>query len=180
MPGSLGTPVNMIEVQIRGYDGEVLPSEKAGEICIRGPQVFKGYLNNPEETNASFWGDWFRSGDVGRMDDDGYLFLMDRMKDMIVSDGEHVYPREIEELLCSRQEVQECAVIGLPDREFGEKIAAFIVPRRGVEINPAGLQEFLFKRLPSFKVPQEFRTVTELPKTRSGKLLKRELKKQYS
>ena len=178
--GSVGTPVNLVEVQIRDYEGEVLEAEKAGEICIRGPNVFKGYLNNPEETNTAFWGDWFRSGDVGRLDEDGYLFLMDRLKDMIISDGEHVYPREIEELLHARPEVQECAVIGLPDKEFGEKITAFIVPQRGREIDPVSLQEYLVKRLPGFKVPKEFLAVKDLPKTSSGKLLKRELKRQYS
>ena len=180
VPGSVGTPVSSVEVQIRDYQGELLKSGKAGEICIRGPNIFKGYLNNPEETNASFWGDWFRSGDVGMMDENGYLFIMDRLKDMIVSDGEHVYPREIEELLYSRPEVEECAVIGLPDKEFGEKITAFIVPQKGRVIDPASMREYMIKRLPGFKVPREFVAVNELPKTSSGKLLKRELKRQYS
>jgi len=178
--GSVGTPVNMVEVQIRDYDGEALKSGKAGEICIRGPNIFKGYLNNPEETNAAFWGDWFRSGDVGILNEEGYLFIMDRLKDMIISDGEHVYPREVEEILYTRPEVQECAVIGLPDKEFGEKITAFIVPQRGRQIDPPSLQEYLIKRLPGFKVPREFISVNDLPKTNSGKLLKRELKRQYS
>jgi len=180
IPGSVGTPVSLVEVQVRDYNGEVLKSGKAGEICVRGPNVFKGYLNNPEETNGAFWGDWFRSGDVGMINELGFIFLMDRLKDMIVSDGEHVYPREVEEILQARPEVQECAIIGLPDKEFGEKITAFIVPQRGREIDPASLEEFLNKRLPAFKVPKEFVTVTDLPKTASGKLLKRELKKQYS
>ena len=114
------------------------------------------------------------------MDENGYLFIMDRLKDMIVSDGEHVYPREIEELLYSRPEVEECAVIGLPDKEFGEKITAFIVPQKGRVLDPASLREYLIKRLPGFKVPREFVAVNELPKTSSGKLLKRELKRQYS
>lgn len=180
VPGSVGTPISSVEVQIRDYEGNVLRTGKAGEICIRGPNVFAGYLNNHDETNASFRGDWFRSGDVGMLDDEGYLYIMDRLKDMIVSDGEHVYPREIEELLVSRPEVEECAVIGLPDREFGEKITAFIVPQRGSEIDPDSLREYLMKHLPGFKVPREFVAVSELPKTRSGKLLKREIKRQYS
>jgi long-chain acyl-CoA synthetase len=180
VPGSVGTPVSLVEVQIRDYNGEELKPGKTGEICIRGPNIFKGYLNNPEETNAAFWGDWFRSGDVGLLNEDGYLFLMDRLKDMIVSDGEHVYPREVEEILFTRPEVQECAVIGLQDNEFGEKITAFIVPQRGRQVDPASLQEFLNKRLPAFKVPREFITVSDLPKTASGKLLKRELKKRYN
>jgi long-chain acyl-CoA synthetase len=180
VPRSVGTPVNLVEVQIRDYNGDRLKTGKAGEICIRGPNIFKGYLNNPEETNAAFWGDWFRSGDVGVLNEDGYIFLMDRLKDMIISDGEHVYPREVEEILYTRPEVQECAVIGLPDKEFGEKITAFIVPQRGRQIDPAVLQEFLNKRLPGFKVPKEFVTVSDLPKTASGKLLKRELKRKFS
>ncbi len=180
VPGSVGTPVNLVEVQIRDYEGRVLKTGKAGEICIRGPNVFKGYLNNPEETNSSFWGDWFRSGDVGMLNEDGYIFIMDRLKDMIISDGEQVYPREIEDILYTRPEVEECAVIGVPDKEFGEKITAFIVPQRGRVIDQASLREYLIKRLPGFKVPGEFLAVSDLPKTSSGKLLKRELKRQYS
>ena len=178
--GSVGTPVNLVEVQIRDYSGDVLKSGKAGEICVRGPNIFMGYLNNPEETNAAFWGDWFRSGDIGMLNEDGYLFLMDRLKDMIVSDGENVYPREVEEILYKRSEIQECAVIGLPDKEFGEKITAFIVPQRGRTIDPVSLQEYLVKHLPAFKVPKEYIPVDTLPKTNSGKLLKRELKRRYS
>jgi len=97
---------------------------------IRGPNITKGYLNNPDETKSAFWGDWFRSGDIGLFNEDGYLYIVDRLKDMIITGGENVYPREVEELLYTRPEVQECAVVGLPDRDWGERISAFIVPHK--------------------------------------------------
>ncbi|MEE9612947.1 MAG: AMP-binding protein, partial [Desulfatiglandales bacterium] len=129
--GSVGTPVTNIEVQIRDLEGNILGTGVEGEICIRGPNIMKGYLNKPDETRSVFWDDWFRSGDIGVTDENGYLFIVDRLKDMIITGGENVYPREIEELLYARPEVQECAVIGLPDKEYGEKVTAFIVPKEG-------------------------------------------------
>jgi long-chain acyl-CoA synthetase len=125
--GSVGTPVNIVEVQIRDAEGHVLNQGEAGEICIRGPNVMKGYLNKPDETKAAFWGNWLRSGDVGVIDEDGYVYIVDRIKDMIITGGENVYPREIEELLYTRSEVGECSVIGLPDKEYGERVIACIV-----------------------------------------------------
>jgi long-chain acyl-CoA synthetase len=112
--GSVGTPVSLIEVQIRDFDGNVLEPGRQGEICICGSNITKGYLNNPAETQKAFWGDWFRSGDIGLFDDDGYLYIVDRLKDMIITGGENVYPREVEELLYTRPDVLECAVVGLP------------------------------------------------------------------
>jgi len=139
----------------------------------------KGYLKNPEGTNEAFWDrGWFRSGDVGRFDEDGYLFIVDRIKDMIITGGENVYPREVEEVLYTRPEVQECAVIGLPDREWGERVTAVIEPKPGEKIDQKTLKEFLREHLSSFKVPKEYRIVDELPKNPAGKILKRELRKQ--
>ncbi|MGD2272794.1 MAG: AMP-binding protein, partial [Desulfobacterales bacterium] len=138
--GSVGTPVNLVEVQIRDFKGNVLETGGQGEICICGPNITRGYLNNPTETRAAFWGDWFRSGDIGVIDTDGYLFIVDRLKDMIITGGENVYPREIEEVLYMLPEVQECAVVGLPDREYGERVTAFIVPRKGYELNSEALR----------------------------------------
>jgi long-chain acyl-CoA synthetase len=177
--GSVGTPVNLIEVQIRDFDGNLLESGKQGEICICGPNITKGYLNNPEETKAAFWGDWYRSGDIGLFDDDGYLYIVDRLKDMIITGGENVYPREVEELLYTRPEVQECAVVGMPDKDWGERVTAFIVPHPGQQADPGALKPFLKKHLAGFKVPKEFMVVDELPKNNAGKLLKREIKKKY-
>ncbi|UCD78807.1 MAG: AMP-binding protein, partial [Desulfobacterales bacterium] len=177
--GSVGTPVNQIEVQIRDFDGNVLEQGSQGEICICGPNITKGYLNNPAETQKAFWGDWFRSGDIGLFDDDGYLYIVDRLKDMIITGGENVYPREVEELLYTRPEVLECAVVGLPDRNWGERVTAFIVPQKGRQPDPAALKSFLKAHLAGFKVPKEFIVVDELPKNNAGKLLKREIRNRY-
>jgi long-chain acyl-CoA synthetase len=140
----------------------------------------KAYLNNPEETRSAFWeGGWLRSGDIGVFDPDGYLYIVDRLKDMIITGGENVYPREVEEVLYSRPEVEECAVIGLPDREWGERVTAFIVPRPGHSVVPEELRSFLKSCLSPFKVPKEYVAVSELPKSAAGKILKRQLKKQF-
>jgi long-chain acyl-CoA synthetase len=140
----------------------------------------KGYLNNPEETSSAFWEDgWFRSGDVGLLNEDGYVYIVDRIKDMIITGGENVYPREVEEVLYTRQEVEACAVVGLPDKEWGERVTAFIAPKPGQKIVPEELKIFLKSRLSPFKVPKEYIVVNELPKSPAGKILKRELKKEY-
>jgi long-chain acyl-CoA synthetase len=178
--GSVGTPANLVEVQIRDLEGNVLGQGERGEICICGPNITKGYLNNPEETESAFWGDWFRSGDIGVIDEDGYLYIVDRLKDMIITGGENVYSREVEEVLYTRPEVLECAVVGLPDHEYGERVTAFIVPRRGQHIDPVSLRDYLKTRMAAFKVPKEYITVEDLPKSGAGKVLKREVRERYS
>ena len=177
--GSVGTPVNLVEVQIRDADGNVLDKGLQGEICIRGPNITSGYLNNPEETRGAFYGKWFRSGDIGYLDENGYLFIVDRLKDMIITGGENVYPREVEEVLYCRPEVRECAVVGMPDREYGERVVAFIVSDQRHPLDPAQLKNYLKTRMAGFKVPKEFVMVDRLPKNNAGKLLKREIRKQY-
>ena len=177
--GSVGTTVNIVEVQIRDLEGYVLKEGEEGEICIRGPNVMSGYLNNYDETKAVFWGEWLRSGDMGLFDEGGYLYIIDRIKDMIITGGENVYPREIEEVLYKRPEVGQCSVIGLPDREYGERVTACIVlKQKDQQPDPADLKAFLKNHLSSFKVPQDYIFVDELPKGSTGKILKRELKKQ--
>ena len=177
--GSIGTPVNIVEVQIRDPYGNVLGPKEEGEICIRGPNVMKGYLNKPDETKAVFWGEWLRSGDLGLFDEDGYLYIIDRIKDMIITGGENVYPREIEEILYKRPDVGQCSVIGLPDKEYGERVTACIVlKQKDQQLDPADLKVFLKTHLSPFKVPKEYVFLDELPKGSTGKILKRELKKQ--
>jgi len=178
--GSVGTPVNLVEVQIRDLEGNLLGEGEEGEICICGPNMTKGYWNHPEETESAFWGNWFRSGDIGVIDEDGYLYIVDRLKDMIITGGENVYPREVEEILYTRPEVLECVVVGLPDPEYGERVTAFIVPRKGRHIDPVSLKDYLKTHLAAFKVPKEFITVEDLPKSGAGKVLKREVRKRYS
>jgi long-chain acyl-CoA synthetase len=177
--GSVGTEVHLVEVQIRDLEGNLL-EEGEGEICIRGPNIMKGYLNNPEDTSAAFWDNvWFRSGDIGFIDNEGYVYIVDRVKDLIITGGENVYPREIEEQLYTRPEVLECAVVGLPDKEWGERVAAFIVPRGARGAVPQELKLYLKSRLSPFKVPKDYIVVDELPKSPAGKILKRNLKKQF-
>ncbi len=176
--GSVGEAVPGVEVEIRDLSGNKLGGNQEGEICIRGRNIMAGYLNNIEDTRAAFWNDgWFRSGDIGLLDDQGYLYVVDRLKDMIITGGENVYPREIEELLYTRNEVLECAVVGLPDREWGERVTAFVIPKPGHSIAPEALRSFLKSYVSSFKVPKEVVTVDEMPKSPTGKILKRELRK---
>jgi len=178
--GSVGQPVHGVEVQIRDKFGKEVGQGQEGEICVRGPIVMKGYLNDPEGTRTASWdGGWYRSGDVGLFDKDGYLYIIDRLKDMIITGGENVYSREVEEVLYASQVVQECAVIGLPDKEWGERVTAVIVPKPGKKIVPQDLKSLVKARLSAFKVPKEFFVVDEMPKNPAGKILKRELKEKF-
>jgi long-chain acyl-CoA synthetase len=179
--GSVGTAVAGVEVQVRDFEGNQVAQGQEGEICVRGPNILRGYLNNPEQTEKVFWKNgWFRTGDIGVFDDNEYLFIVDRLNDMIITGGENVYPREVEELIYTRPEVQECAVIGLPDLEWGERVTALVVPQPGQSILPEDLNVFLKTRLSPFKVPKEYVMVEELPKSSTGKILKQEIRKQFS
>ncbi|NQU63657.1 MAG: AMP-binding protein, partial [SAR324 cluster bacterium] len=178
--GSVGTEVPGVEVQLRDMNGTVLRREQEGEICVRGRNIMKGYLDNPQATKAAFWdGEWFRSGDIGHFDDAGYLYIVDRLKDMIITGGENVYSREVEDVLYTRPEIEECAVIGLPDPEWGERVVASLTLKPGWEIDPKELTIYLKKHLSAFKVPKEFHITSQLPKSAVGKILKRELRKQF-
>ena len=177
--GSVGTAAPGVEIQIRDQDGHTLDQGLEGEICVRGRNIMRGYLNNPAGTRAAFWEDgWLRSGDIGRFNSDGYLYIVDRLKDMIITGGENVYPKEIEDVLYARPEVAECAIIGLPDPEWGERVTAFVVARPDEKVDPQALKAFLKARLSAFKVPKEFRVVSELPKSPAGKIMKRQLRKE--
>ncbi len=178
--GSVGQPVHGVEVQIRDKTGHVLKQGQEGEICTRGPHVMKEYWGNPHGTSSAFWErGWLRSGDIGVFDGDGYLYIVDRLKDLIITGGENVYPREVEEALHATPGVLECAVIGLPDKEWGERVTAFVVPKSDHEMTPGDLKTFLKTRLAPFKVPKEFIITGDLPKSPTGKILKRELRKQH-
>ena len=178
--GSVGQVVHGVEIQIRDKAGSLVEQGKEGEICVRGRNVMKGYLNDPEGTRAAFWeGGWLRTGDIGLFDDGGYLYIVDRLKDLIITGGENVYPREVEEVLYTRNEVEGCAVVGVPDKEWGERVTAFIAPKPGQNVVPEELKSFLKTRLSPFKVPKEYIILSELPKSPAGKILKRELKKRF-
>ena len=178
--GSVGTQVPGVEIQIRDDNGNVLEPNQAGEVCVRGPNIMKGYYNNPEGTREAFWPrGWFRSGDVGVLDDNGYLFIVDRLKDMIITGGENVYSLEVEDVLYTYPDIQECVVLGIPDKEWGESVTAFILPKPGQTIDERGLIDFSKSRLSAYKVPKRIITVADFPRTPAGKVLKRELRESF-
>jgi long-chain acyl-CoA synthetase len=143
---------------------------------MRGPHIMLGYWNRPEETAEALRGGWFHSGDVGYMDEDGYVFIVDRTKDMINSAGFKIWPREVEEVLYQHPAIGECAVYGAPDLLKGEVAYAAIVLARGAEVSAADLEAYCRARLATYKIPRQFEFVSALPKSATGKILKRELR----
>jgi long-chain acyl-CoA synthetase len=140
----------------------------------------KGYLNNPEGTKAAFWeGGWFRTGDVGVFNDEGYLYIVDRIKDMIITGGENVYSLEVEEVLYTYPDIHECAVIGLPDKEWGERVTACILLRPDRKFDEEKMKIYLKSRLSSFKVPKKYFVMDDFPRSPAGKLLKKELRQMF-
>jgi long-chain acyl-CoA synthetase len=181
MVGSVGQPISGVEIQIRSEAGSKLESGDRGEICVRGRNVMKGYLNNPEATKEAFWeGGWLRTGDIGKFDENGYLYIVDRLKELIITGGENVYPREVEEAIYTIPQVEECAVVGMPDQEWGERVVTFVKLRPGHQIRPDEMKAILKQKIAAFKVPKEYVIVDSLPKSPAGKLLKRQLKEQYT
>jgi len=174
--GSTGRALAHVELTIRDGDGRVLPPRTEGEICLRGPKVMRGYWKDPDRTAASFFGDWFRSGDVGYLDEEGFLFLTDRRKDMIVSGGENIASSEVERVLHLLPEVAECAVVGVPDERWGERPVAVVVLRPGASLDQAGLERHCRAHLAAFKVPRQMVLREALPRNPSGKVLKRVLR----
>jgi long-chain acyl-CoA synthetase len=179
---SAGRPYPWVELQIVDpATGERLGPHAVGEVWLRAPNVTTGYFNRPAETAAALTPDgWLRTGDGGYVDEDGYLFLTDRVKDMIVSGGENVYPVEVEEALAQHADVAEVAVIGVAHERWGETVKALIVPRSGRRPQPEELIAFARERLAGYKLPRSVEFVDELPRTPSGKVLKRELRERYT
>ncbi|WPK10715.1 long-chain-fatty-acid--CoA ligase [Lysinibacillus louembei] len=176
MVGSIGVPwPNTDAIILRSGDYEPLPPGEIGEIAVKGPQVMKGYWNRPEETAMSFYDGWFLTGDLGYMDENGYFYVVDRKKDMIIAGGFNIYPREVEEVLYEHEAIQECVVAGIPDPYRGETVKAYIVLKEGYSVTEEQLNEFCRKNLASFKVPRHYEFRTELPKTAVGKILRRSL-----
>ena len=171
-PGTVGLPLPAVEVRVVGGDDEPLPSGQAGEVTVRGPNVMRGYLGMPEETARTLRGGWLHTGDVGRFDQDGYLVLVDRVKDMIIRGGENIYPKEIEDALHAHPSVLEAAVVGRPHPLFGEEPVAFVVLRPGFTAGPGELIEHAQTLLAKFKVPRAVFIETDLPKTPIGKIAK--------
>jgi long-chain acyl-CoA synthetase len=180
--GSVGIPIPKTEAMIaletdQGGVKEA-PVGMKGEILVRGPQVMKGYWNKPEETAATLKDGWLHTGDIGYMDDDGYFYVVDRKKDMIIASGYNVYPREVEEILYQIPEVREAMVIGIPDEYRGETVKAFISLKNGQSVTEEYIYQFCKDNLAAYKVPKHFEFRDELPKSAVGKLLKRELRDQ--
>jgi long-chain acyl-CoA synthetase len=177
-PGSVGTPIEMVEMKVVDADDREVEPGAWGEICIKGPNVMLGYWNRPEESDQALRGDWFHTGDIGYMDDDGFVFLVDRVKDMINSAGFKIWPREVEEVLYRHPAIKECAVVGVPDSLKGEIAIAAIVLDPGSTAGAAELEAFCRQHLASYKVPRGFELVEALPKSATGKILKRVLRDQ--
>ncbi|MBK3647064.1 o-succinylbenzoate--CoA ligase [Streptomyces sp. MBT33] len=177
--GSAGVPHFFSDVRVVRPDLTPVDVDETGEVVVRGPHVMPGYWGLPEETAASFADGWFRSGDAARIDEDGYVFIVDRIKDMIISGGENVYPAEIEDQLLAHPDIVECAVIGVPDDKWGEVPRAVVVPREGASIDPDEVLASLAGRLAKYKIPKSVVLADELPRTASGKLLKSRVRKRY-
>lgn len=177
-PGSVGLEIPDVEVSIRNDHGQPLVVGEIGEICVRGPNVMQGYWKRPEATVEVFFGDWLRTGDLGYKDEEGYIFMVDRKKDMIIVNGMNVYPRMIEEVLFAHPQVQEAAVVGEPHESHGEIPVAHIVLTAGSGLDVQTLREYCRAHLGSYQVPRKF-VIREapLPKNAAGKVLKRELRK---
>ncbi|HDR7792246.1 TPA: long-chain-fatty-acid--CoA ligase [Bacillus luti] len=176
VPGSIGVPWPDTEAIIMSLEtGEALPPGEIGEIVVKGPQIMKGYWNKPEETAAVLQDGWLHTGDVGYMDEDGFFYVKDRKKDMIVASGFNVYPREVEEVLYEYEKVQEVVTIGVPDPYRGETVKAFVVLKEGAECTEEELDKFARKYLAAYKVPKVYEFRSELPKTTVGKILRRVL-----
>jgi fatty-acyl-CoA synthase len=174
--GSTGRAIAHVEVEIRDDHGDRLPAGENGEICLRGPKVTRGYWKDPEKTKAAFFGDWFRTGDIGYLDDEGFLFLTDRKKDMIISGGENIASSEIERVIYDLPQVREVAVIGLPDERWGEKPVAIVVLADDATLGMPELSDHCRARLGGFKVPRQLIIRDSLPRNPSGKVLKRVLR----
>jgi long-chain acyl-CoA synthetase len=176
MRGSIGVPWPDTDAVVLSLQtGERLPFGEVGEIAVKGPQVMKGYWNRPEETEQSLRDGWLLTGDLGYMDEQGYFYIVDRKKDMIIAGGFNIYPREIEEVLYEHPEIQEAVAVGIPDPYRGETVKVFIVAKEGSTITAEEIEQFTRKYLAAYKVPRVYEFRSELPKTAVGKILRRAL-----
>ena len=177
-PGSVGLPVPDVQMAIMDGEGKPLPDGEIGEICVSGPNVMKGYWNLPQASAETFFGEWVRTGDLGYRDADGYFFMVDRIKDMIIVNGMNVYPRMIEEVLYQHPDVLEAAVVGEPHASHGEIVVAHVVPKEGAGLDSAAVKAHCKAHLGQHQLPRKVIIREALPKNATGKILKRELRKQ--
>lgn len=174
--GSIGTPNFYLEIRIAKEDGTDAERGEVGELLLRGPVVTPGYWGNEQATREAFSGDWFHTGDLVRMDSEGYLFIVDRKKNMYISGGENVYPVEVEKELLKHPAVEEVAIIGVPDEKWGEVGMAFVVLKKGHQADEGELHQFLIERIAKYKIPKYFRFVPELPRSDTGKIDRKALR----
>jgi long-chain acyl-CoA synthetase len=174
-PGSIGTPIDGVEMRIVDENDEPLPQGEVGEVVIRGHNVMKGYWQRPDATEEAMRGGWFHSGDMAKTDEDGYFYIVDRKKDLIIRGGYNVYPREVEEVLYEHPKIREAAVVGVPHDEWGEEIGAAVVLHDGEELAPEEVGAYVKDRIAAYKYPRVVWFLDELPKGPTGKILKREI-----
>jgi long-chain acyl-CoA synthetase len=174
-PGSIGTPIEGVEMKVVDEDGNDVEQGEVGEIVIKGHNVMKGYWNRPDATEEAIRDGWFHSGDMGKIDDDGYFSIVDRKKEMIIRGGYNVYPREVEEVLYEHQAVEACAVVGVPDDKMGEEVGAAVVLKQGEECSEDDLRDYIKNEVANYKYPRRIWFVDELPMGPTGKILKREI-----
>jgi long-chain acyl-CoA synthetase len=174
-PGSIGTPVDGVEMKVVDDQDNDVPAGEVGEIVIRGHNVMKGYWNRQDATDETMRGGWFHSGDMAKVDDDGYFYIVDRKKDLIIRGGYNVYPREIEEVLYEHPAVREAAVVGIPDEALGEEVGAAVALRDGASATADELRDFVKQQVAAYKYPRTVWLVDDLPKGPTGKILKREI-----
>jgi long-chain acyl-CoA synthetase len=176
-PGTVGLPIFGVDVRCVDESGRTVPTGERGEVVVRGPNVMKGYFNRPEATDEAMRNGWFHTGDVGVMDADGYLSIVDRKKDMILRGGYNVYPRELEEVIVQHPAVSLAAVIGVPDDRLGEEVKAFVVRKPGAEVSEQELLGWFREQFAAYKYPRMVEFADSLPIGPTGKILKRELRK---
>ncbi len=176
-PGSIGVALPGQEIKIMDDKNRELPAGEKGEICIRSKAVMREYLNNPEATADTIVNGWLHTGDIAYMDTEGFIFIVDRKKDMINRGGENIYPREIEIVLEAHPAIKDVAVIGIPDDALGEKVKAFIIPDKSEKITPEDIKTFLQERLAAYKIPEVIEFLVELPRNPTGKIMKKELRR---
>jgi len=174
-PGSIGTPLEGVEMRVVDEDDNEVAQGEVGEIVIRGHNIMKGYWQRPDATAEAMRGGWFHSGDMARVDEEGYFYIVDRKKDLIIRGGYNVYPREVEEVLYEHPKIREAAVIGVPHDEWGEEIGAAIVLHEGEELDPEEASAYVKERIAAYKYPRLVWFLDELPKGPTGKILKREI-----
>src|SRR5437763_5832179 len=174
--GSVGLALPGVALRLMDVDGSEAEEDDAGEILVRGPNVFRGYWNRPEETTQILMDDWLHTGDVAYRDEDGYLFIVDRTKDLVIVSGFNVYPKEVEDALLVHPEIDEAAVIGVPDERTGEAVKAFVVLAGGSALTTEDVVAHVERHLARFKVPREVEIVAELPRHSTGKVLRRALR----